>query len=65
MILYRYFSETLPGNLHQVVGWVNEHRPHWNIIAMEFDGGGYSTVVHRVLSEEWLRLSETEQKEYR
>ena len=44
---WHYSSENLTGNVHVATGWINEHHPEWDIVAMEFNGGGYTTVVHR------------------
>ena len=47
-----YKSENLEGNVHVAVEWINTHHPTWDVVAMEFNGGGYTVVVHRELLEE-------------
>ena len=44
---WTYHAETLPGNFHSAVAYINEHHPEWDVITMDFNGGNYTIVVYR------------------
>lgn len=40
-------SETLAGNLHAAATCITKEHPGWDVVAMQFNGGYYTTVVYR------------------
>jgi hypothetical protein len=48
---WKYSSENIGGNFHDVVEYVNKHHPEWDIVAMSV-AGNYTVVVYRVPMKE-------------
>jgi hypothetical protein len=44
---WHYHSFNVPGNFHQAAHWITENHPEWDVVAMHFNGGNYTVVVHR------------------
>lgn len=43
-----YSSQNIPGNLHEAALWLTCNHPEWDVVAMSFNGGGYTVVVYRI-----------------
>lgn len=47
-----YRAMTVAGNIFEAVHFVSEFHPEWDVIAMEFNGGGYTVIVYRLPKED-------------
>lgn len=52
LMKWTYRSENVPGNVHQAAYWVSTNHPEWDVVAMSFNDGLYTTVVYRLLRME-------------
>lgn len=43
---WRYATETVSGNMHAAVAYLNERHPEWDIITMDVVGN-YTIIVYR------------------